>query len=162
MIATVTVEQPWRIWLDKPCVWNAKEDFNTDFLIPIFFLYQKLIANIRNYMIWEINFWHQKINFWYQKIITIFYIRNSCIFWYQKFDFLISFADIRNHFPITEIPTFWYKKMISDIGKSNFWYQKMIFWYQKNQHLSPIWRSIHVYPLSTNSNVIITTPKQSR
>ena len=62
----------------------------------IFFDIRNWFSNIRNYMIWEINFWHQKINFWYQKIITIFYIRNSCIFWYQKFDFLISFADIRN------------------------------------------------------------------
>ena len=71
-------------------------------------------------------FWYQKINFWYQKIT----------FWYQKMcEFLISenhFLISENHFLISENRgIFWYQKIISDIRKSNFCYQKIIFWYQK-------------------------------
>ena len=60
--------------------------------------------------------------FWYQKFD---FLISEIIFWYQKFDFLIS-----------EI-IFWYQKNGISDGTPNrtlmliFWYQKMIFWYQK-------------------------------
>ena len=74
-------------------------------------------------LISEINFWYQKMIFWYQKISTIFFIseihvfsdiRNS-IFRYQKL-----FLYIRNYFLISEIPIFWYQKIISDNQKTEF------------------------------------------
>ena len=40
-----------------PSLWNAKQDFNADFLI-----------SENDFLISKINFWYQKIIFWYQKI----------------------------------------------------------------------------------------------
>ena len=131
-----------------PPVFYAKLDWFS-------YIRKKLECLISEIIIWyqnfELNFCYQKfvrfcdIRKWFSDIrksfsdITksarisdirkkgrFFYIRNSCIFWYQKL-----FFDIGNCFLISEIPIFWYQKIISDIRKSNFWYQKIIFWYQK-------------------------------
>ena len=117
-----------------PCLlnwslWNAKIDFNADFLISdINIWYQK------------ISFWYQKINFWYQKMCEFLISENDHDFLYQKFMYFLKseiwFSEIRNYFLISEILIFWYQKIISDTRKSNFWYhflisEILIFWYQK-------------------------------
>ena len=132
----------------RPHVGNAKEDFNAQFLLweNDFLNIRKWISDIKNYfLISNFNIWYQKItrliNFWYQKMVMIFLyqkfmyfliseihvfsdIKNSCIFLYQKIDFLTS-----------EFQIFLYQKIEFLISKNDILISE-------KQHLSPLWHSM--------------------
>ena len=82
----------------------------------------EFLISENDFLIAEIDFLISENHFLISENRYDFYIRNSCIFWYQKFDFLISeiIFDIRNYFLILEIPIYWYQKIITDIRKWNF------------------------------------------
>ena len=84
-------------------------------------------------------------NFYRTYSFNVFYIKKNsvrsgdlfCIFWYQKFIFLIS--ENKTYFLISKKISIFYIKNIFWYQKINFWYQKInvfyikksIFWYQK-------------------------------
>ena len=114
-------------------IWNAKQDFNADFLIS-----EKdfLISEINHFLIsGNDQFLIQKMCEFVISENDFLISENATLFWYQNFfsDIRNYFSDIKNHFLIPEKATiFWYQKTISDIRKScNFLISENNFWYQK-------------------------------
>ena len=111
-------------------------------------------------------FWYQKINFWYQQIN--FWIQ-KIIFWNQKL-----FFDIRKYHDIliSEIPIFWYPKIISDIRKSAlksyFAFHTPLYLASKHMRThtthpqacghTPRWYTLHVHWLLNTMYAMVLQP----
>ena len=119
-------------------LWNAKYDFNADFLMSEneFLLSEIRFSDIINYFLISEN-----RNFWYQQIISdirkkfliseIDFLISEIDFHISEIDFLIS----ENDFLISEIHPFF-------ISEIDFLRSENDFLISENQHQSPIWRSI--------------------
>ena len=87
--------------------------------------------------------------FFFLSFFFFFFGGGGGVFWYQKFDFLISEIIFSyQKFGISDI-----KKIISDIKKLDFWYQKIGFLISENPWISDV-RKSHLFSDTKNDFLI--------